>query len=87
MYLDNEYLAGTDKFRKDLTTAYNFLENGKKTSSFVDTSANDGICFSQTNAGETSRALKDLSRVRCYEYGVFGHKRNDGKCKSEDVEK
>lgn len=87
VYLENEYVAGVDKFPKDVTAAYRFLENWKQTITPTGTLTNDGVSFAQYTGDEGTRTPRNPSKIRCYDCGVFGHKRKEGKCKPEDIEK
>lgn len=70
VYLENEYVTGSDEFPKDVTAAYNFLENWKRTTVHVDTPSNDGVRFAQTGAPAYSgKTRKDLSHIQCYGCG------------------
>lgn len=81
VYLENEFVAGSDKLPKDVTTAYNYLENWRRGVINVDTPSNDGVAFVQGGAS------KDLSHIQCFRCGIFGHYQTEGKCDPDDVER
>lgn len=97
IYLENEFVAGSDKFPKDVTTAYNYLENLKRGVFYTDTPSNDGVSFAQSEgsadrdgrdhqAGQP-KGTKDRSHIQCFRCGEYGHYQNEGKCKPEDIER
>lgn len=87
VYLENEFVAGSDKFPDDVTAAYNYLENLKRGANHVDTSANDGVSFAQQGQTKQRNNTRDRSHIQCRRCGVFGHKQFEGKCKPEDIER
>jgi len=85
VYLENEFVAGSDKFPKDLTAAHNYLENIKHATVYTDNSANDGVSFAQQGQAGQRKENRNRSHIQCHGCGVFGHKKHEGKCKPEDI--
>lgn len=74
VYLGNQYLAGSDKFLKDTTAAYKYLQNWKRSSMHVDTHSNDGVSFGHTDKqADGKRTPRDCSDIQCYRCCRFGH--------------
>lgn len=93
IYLENEFVAGSDKWPEDATGAYNFLENWKQGTINVDTPSNDGVSFAQGGGplrhedGQDRRGKgpRSSSNIQCFKCGKFGHYSTDNKCNPEDV--
>lgn len=47
VHLENEFVERADKLPKDVTEAYSFLENWKKSVINIDIPHNDGVSFAQ----------------------------------------
>lgn len=92
IYLENEFIAGSDKWPEDVTAAYNFLENWRQRVTNVEAPPSDGASFAQgsvsADGSERSgptKAPKDRSKMRCYGCGKLGHIKPEGKCKPKDI--